>query len=777
MRRALVLWSCVVLGTACRSNGGARGGGDRATPGADLGGWPSDVASAEVLLRSLRTAEGVATLESAGGIDVHAPERSWLLIDLYASRARAHDARVLTDALPDGPMADVLRAHARRDPVARLASIGRAFSSPAAAWAHLEAAMALAEAGQSSSAVLDHARRAAALGPAFVRREAYLVAAREALEADRGREAAELADAAASIDPADPRPPAWLSRIASRRGRRDEAVLSALSALRLQPASPRSARRVADFLREDPGPVVEARVKEVATWLSAAPTRSAEVDALLGLVAERSGDAESAKSRYRSAIARGADPVPIDRRLRTLLFRSGDVRAAVDLLRGAVPTDVIVDPENELRSAWDGLLRLAAALPRRTPASAASAVVGVAVALVRVGAVDDAAALLDGVSGADALALRASCVREIAFERAIRRAVEEGYRAPAEGRKPPTLAALLGIVRDLAREHLDEASASAFAQPALGLRRVPLLGEWLDHSVRTTSPVTAHFRRFGKYLLAGQRDGKPPELILLSLASLAPAATVRTQGLLFHHDVAIGYDREIRSFVDFQGGSLSGAALPDGVWLDADASRREDHALRSALLIDPTIGPLLDQASANPSAPDGIEGVFSMDETQGLTLRLVRRYLARADRDRWGSFHVLRAHEFGHVLDLERHLPIVAGLPSSASLLASEGFALGRVEARLEGRAQLAAMRDARDPDLALVDLVSGLPNFERTPEAHERGYRAVVEALLRRLYAAADRYPAIDATKKLLPQLDRLTPEELRALGNDVARTGFTVR
>ncbi len=42
----------------------------------------------------------------------------------------------------------------------------------------------------------------------------------------------------------------------------------------------------------------------------------------------------------------------------------------------------------------------------------------------------------------------------------------------------------------------------------------------------------------------------------------------------------MGYDREIRAFVDFQGGSLSGAALPDGVWLDADASRREDHALR-----------------------------------------------------------------------------------------------------------------------------------------------------------------------------------------------------
>ena len=153
-----------------------------------------------------------------------------------------------------------------------------------------------------------------------------------------------------------------------------------------------------------------------------------------------------------------------------------------------------------------------------------------------------------------------------------------------------------------------------------------------------------------------------------------------------------------------------------------------------------------------------------------VSFRLVRRYLARAGADPWGSFDVLRAHESGHVLDLARHLPIVPRLPATTALLASEGFSFGRVEARLEGRAQLAAVRDARDPDLALVDLVRPLPLFERSPEAHDRGYRDVVAKMVRVLEAQPRRWPQVDRSRKILPQLDRLSPEEIRDLADQVA-------
>jgi len=775
-----ILVGVALLGLASCARGRAGTGVNTATsshPPLPPDTLPPEVARAERLLRALRPNEALDLLEAAGGIDVEAPERSWILIDLLASRARAREARERTAALRDGPMASVLRAHARRIPNARLNEIGPAFSAGTRAWANLESAFAHADAGDRVDVVLGFARDAARDGPLFVRREAMLLAARQALEDDRGALAAEFADAAAALDPADPRAAAAISRVASLRGRRDEAVLAAVTALNLQPDGPRAARRLADLVREDPGPQVEARVRDAAAAWARRPARGAELEALLGLLAERAGDLSSARARYQLALEKGADPVPVDRRLRVLRFRAGDVSGAIELLRRAVPDDVFADPENRLAPAWADLFARAAACPTRGPATAATQVEALARALLRVGGVDDAEALLDGVAGESARALRASCARELAFERALRREVEEGYRAPAEGRAAPTLARLLDRMAEAAATHLDPASAEAFRAPSAGMRSVPLIGRWLDHSVATTSPVVEHFRKFGRYVLVGQRSGKAAEVIVLSLASLAPAATVRTQGRVFRHDVAIGYDRSIRSFVDFQGGTLSGAALPDGVWLDADAARRQDHGLRAALAIDPTLLPHLDRAAVDPSPPDGIDGVLALDETAGLALRLVRRHLARTGGRRWGSFGVLRAHEFGHVLDLERHLPIAQGLPSTAALVAGEGFALRRVEARLEGRAQLAALCDARDPDLALVDLVAGLPDYERVPEAHARGYRAVVTALLERLLATAAAHPSIDPTRKLLPQLDRLDPEELRGLGLEVARAGFTVR
>ena len=298
---------------------------------------------------------------------------------------------------------------------------------------------------------------------------------------------------------------------------------------------------------------------------------------------------------------------------------------------------------------------------------------------------------------------------------------------------------------------------------------MPFLGGWLDTSSQPDSPVVAHFRRYGRFLVAGQRTGEPPEAILLSLASLVPRQEIRTQGRRFVHDVAIGYDREARSYLDFRGGSLSGACLPDGVWLDADSSRREEHGFRAAAQVDAVLVERLARASSDPPPADGIDGPFSLDRPGCLSLRLIRRYLARGG-DGWGAFRALSAHEFGHVLDIDRHLPIVSGLPESLSVLFGQGCSLDKVEAFLEGRAQRASVIDAPDPDLALADLVRSLPLRERSPGAHDRGYRDQAEAFVRHIYAHRRRYPSIDPTREILPQLDRLTNDEIRAVARAVA-------
>jgi hypothetical protein len=727
-------------------------------PGSGTGAIPAEVARAEASIRASHPDVAEALLVGAGGLSAAAPERSWLLVELWSTRAALSRARAAVAAMPPSPFAAVLSAHVAGDPERRLATLRRLEAGPAAGWAHLEAAYALAEEGRREGAARAHAARAAAIGPAYVRREALLLAAHEALEAKEGSAALALALSARDVDPRDPRPLAAASRYAARLGRNADAARWALDALRLQPSSLRVARRLADLLREDPDAPVDAGVARGVATVLPPPEGNPELDALRGLLAERAGRAEEAVAAYERALAAGADPVPVDRHLRRLLLARGDVRGALEWLRAAVPPGAVARPGNVVARAWAAL---DAAAARAEGGGDDEATAGLARALEGVGAVEEAAIVARSRKAAAGDALSARLDGVVAFERAIRRAVEEGYRAPAEGKEPEPVERLLARIAELARRHLPASEHAAFADPARGLRTVPLVGTWLDHGVSTSSPVVAWFRAHGQYLVLGQREEKPAEAVLLSLASLVPGAPVSTHGRTFRHDVAVGYDRAVRPYLDFQGGRLSGAALPDGVWLDADAARHEDAALRLVRRADAALVARAREAGKAPPAPDGPEGVLAMDDPAGLSLRLALDHVERAGTSPWASFAVLEAHESAHVFDLERHLPVARGLPATLSLLARSGLSLDVAESRLEGRAQLSAVVESGEPRLAVLDLVGSLPSHERAPEAHERGYRDVVARLLRTLYARSDRYPAIDPSRKLLPQLDRLTPRE----------------
>jgi hypothetical protein len=773
--RSLFALATVLSCVACRS-GGARVSGSIGSSARPL---PPEVVAAETALRDSRPADAEAILLRAGGVSTAAPERSWLLLELWKVRCAAERARVAADALPPDAMGAVLQAHVRADPAVRMALLrpwldGRGAAGPAEGWAELAAAVSFAEEGDRHDAVSRHAAAAARLGPAYVAREAYLLAGRDALEDQRPAEAERLGGRAAAVDPADARSHTLRSQAAFRVGRIADATRAALEALLRQPRSARAARRVADLVREDPGADVEADVRLRVAPLVSGTSVGSETLALYALLLDRAGDRTAAIAGYRRALAGGANPVPVARRFRRLLFAAGARREALGLLLEAVPPDVVHDPRNLLRGAW-AAIETAAAQATDGPAPAAD-LERLAHALVAVGAVEDAAKALDGGGGGGGTpspagaALSARLRAEVEFQKAIREAVEEGYRAKAQKKEPPSLGALLARVRALARRHLPPDEATALERVDAGSREFPFLGAWLDHSTDTAAPLVARFRRHGKYLMIGQRSGSPPEAILLSLASITRRQEIATQGRRFAHDVAIGYDREIRAYVDFRGGDLSGACLPDGVWLDADSSRKEEHDLALASRVDPALAERLDRVAGEPPAVDGIDGPFAMDDPGCLSLRLVRRHLATAGPRAWGAFDVLRAHEFGHVLDIRRHLPVVKGLPATVALLASEGFSTDRVEARLEGRAQRAALIDSRYPALALAEMVRALPLFERSPEVHEWGYREQVAAILRFVEGNAARFPRIDVSRKILPQLDRLTDDEIRFVARSLA-------
>ncbi|MFM8980423.1 MAG: hypothetical protein ACKOSS_08175, partial [Planctomycetia bacterium] len=404
------------------------------------------------------------------------------------------------------------------------------------------------------------------------------------------------------------------------------------------------------------------------------------------------------------------------------------------------------------------------------PGAGASAVEARATALVGVGALHEALAVLHGVPTGTAAALARRLEGQLAFEEALRAEVEAGYRDghlhPSGGGGPP-LARVLARVAQAARVHLVPEEAARLTDPRAGLREVGLVGAWLDHRVQGSAPLVQHFRAYGRYLVLGQRNGEPVEAIVFSLAALVPQARIEVRGQALAHDLALGYDRVLRSFVDAQAGGLAGACLPDGLWLDADAALEAQHEALAPLRRDPSLA----EAAARLPLPaaDGPRGRTALDDPAGLRLRLLAAHQRLAPGERWASLATLQAHEEGHVLDLRRHLPLWRGLPATLGLLAREGFAFARFEAALERRAQLAALASSPVPYLVLAEMVDRLPAEERDGDPHSVGYREGLARLVAHVAARPDLYPQVDRSRLVLAQLDRLSPQQLKAAARAV--------
>ena len=135
----------------------------------------------------------------------------------------------------------------------------------------------------------------------------------------------------------------------------------------------------------------------------------------------------------------------------------------------------------------------------------------------------------------------------------------------------------------------------------------------------------------------------------------------------------------------------------------------------------------------------------------------------------WGSFSTLVAHEAGHVVEIKRHLPVLRGLPATLWLLLQSGFSPLQVEMELERRAQLAALAYAEDPDLALAEMMAALPVHSCVPDPHAGGYRDAIRELTREIDRNPSRYPAIDREYRIVPQLDRLTNDQIRGAARRV--------
>jgi tetratricopeptide (TPR) repeat protein len=697
-------------------------------------------------------------------LTVDEPERAWVLTMLLPSWCRSAYLRRAVARLPRGDVGDALRALVSEEPERAVRRLAAGFAGPERAWRDLAAGTVLASLGDEAGATAA-ATRALASRRVFVREEAWLLRGRLRLAGGHVQDALRAAVRAGKLDPQDARPPRLAADAQRVAGHEEQAARSLLAALRIAPESPRYAHALARVLREP-----SAHPRSAALWhdvdavaARAAPAHpaNAELTALRGMAAEHLGRVDEAVDLYRRALAAGAMPVPVDRRLRRLLVRRGDYAGAMTLLRRAVPPDVIADPRNRLRPRWRALFAAARAAP--SSAAPAAARLALAEGLRGVGALEEAVAVARGLDDPRARDLVRRVQGHLAFERGLRTWIEAGYRAAARKEETPCFEDGLALMRRLARRTLAPDEQAAFAHPQRGARRLPLLGAWLDHGTDTTSPVVAHFRRYGRFLLYGQRGDGPPEAIVLSLASLTRSQPIRVAGRIWRHDVAVGYDRALRAQVTAQGGALGGACLADGIWLDADSSRKEESEVRAALGRDPGFTDVLAHSGALPA--DTLAGPTSLGDPGCAAGRLLARYVARKGADRWGSFGTLRAHEFGHVVDIRRHLPVLEKLPATVGLLLRHGFDFQSVQAELEMRAQLVACIEAPDPDLALAEMLLSLPVVSRSPEVHDAGYRDALGVMVRAISTHPERYPRIDVRARIVTQLDRLTNPQIRAL------------
>ena len=705
-----------------------------------------------------------ALLDADRHLDVDEPERAWLIAQLAGSWCASQRVRWDVQGLPRGDVGDALRAVVSEDPeraIRRLLAGGR---GPEAAWRDLAASHVYGRLGLAGPA-LAAATRATQSPRAFVQHEAWLMRGQLALGEGGLDEAMAAARRAALLDPTDARPPRLEAGVHQAAGRLDDAARALLRALEIAPESPRYALRLAAVLREPVDAETWAAVDRSLPTLPDLGAANAELLALRALAAEHAGRGGEAIERYRQALAAGAIPVPLDRDLRRMLFKRGRYEEGLALLIRAVPPDVIADPRNLLRARWGAL---AAARPAAPDASAPPAArLALAQALWGVGALDEAMVVADGLTLPGAQDLRRRVGGHLAFERALRQWIEDGYRSDARKESPPDWQAGLRHMQRLAGEHLVPEDRAAFADPARGARELPLLGAWLDHGAQPTSPVVAHFRRYGRFILYGQRADAPVEAIVLSLASLTDDEPIRTGGRTYTHDVATGYDRAIRGQITAQGGGLGGACLADGIWLDADAARQSEYETRALLAWDPGQARIVKRSGALTA--DTLDGATALTDPGCTAGRLVARYIARVGDAPWGSFGTLRAHEFGHVRDIRRHLPMWPKMPNTVGLVVRHGFSFDRVQMELEYRAQLVACAEAPDPDLALAEMLMVQPVQQRSPEVHDGGYRDALGALVRHIQAHPRAYPQVDPRYRILTQLDRLTNQQIRAAARAV--------
>ncbi|MGE0144110.1 MAG: hypothetical protein AB7I19_08690 [Planctomycetota bacterium] len=417
----------------------------------------------------------------------------------------------------------------------------------------------------------------------------------------------------------------------------------------------------------------------------------------------------------REVLAQARPVASVRRQARRLALAAGDLRDFLSSLAADLPVDVIEDESNQIRGPWTALRALAVD-PPQDPISTAGAATQLLDRLMAVGLLEEAAQIAtiarsrhaDPVAIARFEAVRAQARAELAFEAGLRRMLYRGY-----ANETVSLSAFLEQVRELSLRVL---GSDVVGQPTT--YSVPFVGRLVDPF---GAGLPAHLRRFNRHLILGQRDGAPPEGLLVTMLSVRDLDDGGPLPIGSRAYEVVGEDRQIDSLEGVLGGDLAGVALLHHYVIDYDAIRDWGLDLREARTRSLEDG----HAVLRDPLPADVEPLAALDVgTRLLALSPVEdRVLESA------VFDLVRWHERAHLLDAVRFLPPESNLWRVVALVVRNGFQADSVQAELEGRAEAASLAYCRHPELALAHIAGFLrPEAGRGP--HARGFRELARRL-----------------------------------------------
>ncbi|MBI1850804.1 MAG: tetratricopeptide repeat protein [Planctomycetes bacterium] len=489
------------------------------------------------------------------------------------------------------------------------------------------------------------------------------------------------------------------------------------------------------------------------------------------------GEFFPAIASFDRAVTLGASALSAAAPLRLLHVAIGDPAAALRDFDAVAPRAILLDPQNAVRDRYQELIAATEAADRN--GSDPDAARRLADAYAGVGWIAEAIhqferALYLRPDDPRALAGLDRTVRHERFVRRLRDLVVEGYRAAGDsGRETPfsgSLGEALAAIEDLGRSVLGRDLSSPRR-----LRSYSFIGTQLEPSIATDDALAAYLREWNQYLLLGRRAGAPTEALLMQRLAVYPGRSREIAGEPFDFDEVIGGGASIPSFREYQGATVGGVTF-EGMFainLDTVLSWQERARSANTKLQRRAESLLAEPADPAPTESDRrrIGQTYCLEEK--LYLRAYRDFLDRAidSTEDWRCFlSVVETHEMGHLLQTRRFLPITSHPLRALGLLVGSGFSGSRIESSLEENAELNALVQSDSPWCSLAEIVSFLPHTDDVLP-HSVGYARLLRAFVAEIATHGDRYPSIDSTHNVLQQLHRLSADEIRRAGREVAR------